>query len=144
VVGVTSLLIARRAIRLAERQTALAERALQPHLWLEPDSPDGEEGTGNPMGAAFADGSFGFSMILGNDGGAAARRVSAAAFIGGKQVAQATGDPVNLPAGEQHRISLRIPGEHVAEVLGRGAPVFKSKLEIRAISADGPYGAFWP
>jgi hypothetical protein len=144
-VGVTSLLFARRAIRLAERQTVLAERAFQPHLWIEPVSRDEEEGTGNPMGAIQSGNAFGFLMIVGNDGGGAALGVRVYALIDGKRVAEAHGSPINLPVGEQtDRVALDIPGEYVVEVRGRGAPVFKGKLHVRAVGANTPHEAVWP
>jgi hypothetical protein len=97
------------------------------------------------MGALQGDGSFGFRMRLGNDGGAAALGVRMYALIDGQQVSRGLGDPVHVPANEEAGwVSLNVPREYVAEVRGRGAPTFTGKFQVRAVTENGAHEAWWP
>ena len=52
------------------------------------------------MGAIQGSGAFGFNMVVGNDGGAAALGVKAYALIDDEQVGASYGGPLNIQAGE--------------------------------------------
>jgi hypothetical protein len=138
--GLPALYVGALQTHLARRQTILAERASQPNLWIRPSYFDDE--TGSPIGADHVN-SFGLSVDVGNDGGATARGVKAAAFIGGKLVFENSREYILRPHEVAEAVGLYLPPQYVVGVKGRGIPEFTEALSVRA-QAENAATVWWP
>jgi hypothetical protein len=137
--GLPALYVGARQTQLARLQTILAERASQPNLWIRPSYFDDE--TGSPIGAHHVN-SFGLSVDVGNDEGATALGVKAAAFIGGKLVFENSREYILRPHEVAEAVGLYLPPQYVVGVTDRGIPEFTEALSVRA-QAENAATAWW-